>query len=152
MNKQLDDLNGVQRERQAAMHDLMAVRDALAMVRLTLTDPKGPVDLKELTIVVSPNSPLANGGKTEVALTTAMEYYCKEHDELGLPRTPTTANELESYLDHIDTSLKMVLEPASQDAHTEMERITQQSRAMEQLQAMLYQIYYDALRKFTNAS
>jgi hypothetical protein len=152
LNKELDAINDVQRERQAAMLDLFAVRDALAKYRLNFSDPKQPLDLAGVEIVVSQGSPLASGGINTVKLTAVMDYYRKEHSEIGMPRTPETAGELESYLDHIDIALKMVLEPASQEAHTEMERLTQQSRAMEQLQAMLYQLYYDALRKFTNAS
>jgi hypothetical protein len=150
INKELDVINEAQKQRQIAMADLFAIRDALTDYLDKQPDPSAAVDLSTIKITLRPDSPLSAAGINNVK--DAIEYYHTQHSELSLPGVPEIAGGVKSYLDSLDKSLQMVLEPASQNAFTEIDRLTQKARAMEQLQSSLYQIYFEALKRFTSGS
>jgi hypothetical protein len=143
--KELEELNTTQARRQAAIGDLFRIKSALSDYRAAHPGNNW-IDLSNVMVTPSRDSPLRDGSR-QVALTDMMDYYRRENPEIELPRFPQTSIELDAYLTRIDTALKMVLEPASQAAYTKLERLTQKQRAMEQFEATLYQIIFDASKK-----
>jgi hypothetical protein len=143
----LEELNEKQSQRQGAIADLQLINTKVEACLLEHGTETGEIDLSKIDVPLLESSPLYVEGKTTVKLSELIEYYREEHPELSLPPMPKTVDTLKFIKDRVHDALTITLEPASQQAYTELQRCMQERTAMLSLQSMMYHIIYDGFKK-----
>ena len=150
--KKLDEkiaaLADTQQQRQVAIDDLLAISKSVVQEIDDHPARQGTVDLSAIDVTLPKNSPLRAAGKETASLVELMRYYRQEHPELHLPDVPQTASQLKAYVEDIGNAHKMSLEPGSQASYSVLQSAMQEKRAMQEMQAMLYRVIFDAFKKF----
>jgi hypothetical protein len=147
LDKNLEEMNAKQRQRQGAITDLLLIRKTVGDFRSKHPADTGEIDLSDVVVDLPESSPLYAAGKSTVKLSELTAYYQKEHPELCLPDMPKTIDELQFTQSQVDSALHMTLEPASQQAYTDLQRCMQERTTMWNFQSTMYRIIYDGFKK-----
>lgn len=146
-DKQLEEMKEKTLQKKAAIADFLLIKKSVTQYINTHPEVTGAVDLSNETVELLESSPLYAEGKKTVKLSELIEYYRKEHPELNLLDMPKTMVQLKSTQSQVTEALRMVMEPDSQQALTDLQRCMQEKTTMWNMQSTMYRIIFDAFKK-----
>jgi hypothetical protein len=147
LDKQLEEMNEKTLQKKGAIDDLLLIKKTVTEYINEHSAETGAIDLSNEVVTLPESSPLYAEGKKTVKLSELIEYYQKEHPELNLPNMPKTMVQLKFTQSQVTEALRVVLEPDSQQALTDLQRCMQERTTMWNMQSTMYRIIYDAYRK-----
>jgi hypothetical protein len=107
------DLNEQIDIRNAIALDLGAADEALSEYLATHTDRTGPIDSEAISVTLPEGSPLRTDTVTKMTFKELVTHYKGEHEELGLPDFPSSADGLEFYQKALRKAVDMTNLPAA---------------------------------------